>query len=130
MSYTTFDISALKIKKENGPFDYTIFVSVKNTGKRRGREVVQVYVQHPSTSNTPHVPMQLRGFAKTKDLKPGETVEVSVTLDRHAFSFWDEPANDWQIEKGEYTIFAGPSSHLLPLEEKIAFKKSVHWTGL
>lgn len=130
LSYTTFDISSLTIEKKNAAFEYTVSVSVKNTGKRRGREVVQVYVQHPSTSSTPHVPMQLRGFAKTKDLKPGESVELSVALDRHAFSFWDEPANDWQIEKGEYTILVGPSSHVLPLEDKIAFKKSMHWTGL
>lgn len=116
--------------KKVTPFEYTVSLSVKNTGIRSGREVVQVYVQHPSTSPTPHVPMQLRGFTKTKELKPGEEVEISIPLDRHAFSFWDEPAASWKIEKGEYTVLVGTSSESLPLEDTISFKKSTKWTGL
>lgn len=147
MSYTTFDVSNLRISEpitipntsphhqsaasSSANMQVTASVTVTNTGKRTGREVVQLYIQHPSSSLVPHPPIQLKAFAKTGELAPGESEELVLgPLDRHALSFWDEPNGKWRVEKGDYGVKVGTSSMNLPLSGIIAVKKGAYWTGL
>ena len=100
-----------------------------NTGKCTGSEVVQVYVSLPPVGvTTPH--LQLRGFAKVRDLKPAETRAASVKLDRLACAFWEERSERWEARKGVYGVHVGRSSYELPLKGEFELKKTLCWTGV
>ena len=109
LSYTTFDYANLKI---NGK---TVSVTVTNTGKCSGAEVVQLYVEAPQ--NGIHRPIrELKGFTKVF-LKPGESKNVSFELSDRSFSVWQE---GWKISGGTYTIHvAGLSAQIEILGETI-----------
>ncbi|MEL6850949.1 MAG: glycoside hydrolase family 3 C-terminal domain-containing protein, partial [Bacteroidota bacterium] len=106
LSYTTFAYSNLKLDKEElwGNEPMTITVDVKNTGKRAGKEVVQLYVRDHVASVTPS-DRRLRGFDKIS-LEPGEKKTVSFTLypEELAFIGRDET---WTTESGTFTVFIG-----------------------
>ncbi len=86
----------------------TVTVPVTNDGTAPTREVVQVYVR--DVASTVHRPdRELGGFASVA-LEPGETREVAVTLDRHAFAYWDVGAGDWLVEAGTFELLLGASS--------------------
>lgn len=109
----------------------TIQLSVKltNTGKRVGTEVIQVYVSLPK-GNLTHPESQLRGFAKVKDLAPGFTATVDITLDRYALSYWDDVTNCWTVDKGTYVFKVGGSSDKLPLQTTFEVLKGYEWNGI
>jgi beta-glucosidase len=88
LSYTTFAYSDLKLSSDKFSSKMTVTVTVKNTGKVAGKEVVQLYLAAPLTEieKPKH---ELKGFAKTKLLKPGEIQQLSFELDERALaSFW------------------------------------------
>ena len=92
---------------------------VKNSGTMAGKEVAQLYVRDvDATVFRPD--KELKGFAKV-ELQPGEETEVTLTLDRRAFAFYDVPSRDWVVEAGDFEILVGASSRdirltaLLPL---------------
>ncbi|KAF8325853.1 putative beta-glucosidase precursor [Cantharellus anzutake] len=109
-SYTTFGYSDVSVSSTKfGPEDtVTVSVKVTNTGNRGGREVVQVYV-HDVVSTLQRPPKELKGFAKTAVLQPGESEDVSIVLDHLAFGFFKdhEQVNRWVAEKGEFEVFVG-----------------------
>jgi beta-glucosidase len=126
LSYTTFRLSRLVVEPAkpglpSGAAAATELVrlDVTNTGKRRGAEVVQIYVGHPAADQEP--PHQLRAFAKV-DLRPGETKTVSLALDKRSFSVYDPAAHDWAFRAGTYEILAGTSSRDLPLHKSIVVR--------
>jgi len=110
LSYTSFKYGRLKanIITENRQFKVCLKVSVKNIGKREGKETVQFYV-HKKNSSVIRPDHELKAFVKI-DLKSGEKKRVKVELDRRAFAFWDIGVSDWRVEDGEYHILAGSSS--------------------
>jgi beta-glucosidase len=115
LSYTTFEYSGLKLSAEKIKDTETLTVSatVRNTGKRAGKTVVQLYVG--DAESTPIRPVrELKGFAKVA-LEPGESREVSFSLDKRAFAYWNEQIHDWHVESGAFTIEVGASSRDLPL---------------
>lgn len=115
LSYTTFDYSNLKLDKDNLTDTETLTVSckIKNTGSYAGKEVVQLYVSDLESSV--HRPIrELKGFYKVT-LAPGEEKEVSFTLDKMAFSYYDPRLADWFVESGRFTIAIGASSRDLRL---------------
>jgi beta-glucosidase len=83
-------------------------VKVTNTGRRPGDEVVEVYVAPPKES-VPRPPRELKGFARVS-LLPGESKEVSVSLEPRSFAFWDDGGKDWAVEGGPFEILVGASS--------------------
>ena len=90
---------------------YTVSLTVTNTGSVAGKEVVQLYVTYPSSSfDTPLV--QLRNFAKTRTLNPGESENVVLTMTRKDLSVWDTVAQDWRVPnlEGSYTFWLGRAS--------------------
>jgi beta-glucosidase len=107
-------------------------VTVKNTGSVAGSEVVQAYTTLPSAPDPSltHVPLALRSFAKVRDLAPGESRQVELALDKYAVSYWEERYRAWVVEKGEYVVRVGPSSAVLPLEDRFVVEKSFEWNGL
>ena len=74
----------------------------------------------------------LKAFAKVKDIKPGETREVKLSLDKYAVSYWEARIGSWSIDAAEYTVSVGPSSDKFPLSGKfkIGAATSFEWNGL
>jgi beta-glucosidase len=104
-------------------------VRVTNTGAVAGAQVVQLYVGLPSGPLT-HPPPQLRGFSRTTELKPGESAEVRIELDRYALAYWDERAHGWHADAGEYVVKVGTSSADTPLESTFKITRGFGWTGI
>lgn len=117
LSYTSFQLSDLrvtpaKITALDSTSDVQVELEVKNTGKREGAEVIQVYVQQPEQNGEP--PLQLRAFAKV-DLQAGESQQVRLSLSPRSFSIYDPDLHGWKIPSGKYTVLVGTSSRDLPL---------------
>lgn len=110
LSYTTFQYSDLKVTPASADLSAPVTVSfnVKNTGARAGAEVAEVYVGD-SHASIPRPVKELKGFAKV-NLQPGETKQVTVSLDRRAFSFYDVGHAGWKAEPGKFSILVGSSS--------------------
>lgn len=107
LSYTQFAYSAPSIKAENGI--YTVDVMVENVGKTEGREVVQLYVSAPaSVSDRPA--QELKAFAKTKSLKPGEKCKVTLQVPAGELAAYDEKTHAWHTVAGEYLFKVASSS--------------------
>jgi beta-glucosidase len=113
LGYTTFEIGAPSVRRDPAADDLRIHVSVtvRNTGTRDGREVVQLYVR-PLNAPVVRPEKELRGFRKI-ELVPGESRQVSFVLDSHAFAHWDETSADWVVAPGDYAIQTGPHSRHL-----------------
>ncbi|WP_427918743.1 beta-glucosidase family protein [Streptomyces sp. cg40] len=84
-----------------------VTVSVRNTGSRPGREVVQVYAA-PAEADSGRPAQWLAGFA-TAEAAPGARATVTVELPRRTFEIWDEATGSWTVAKGSYVIRAGRS---------------------
>ena len=84
-------------------------VDVENVGSKPGREVVQLYLTAPEGA-LDKPPIELRGFAKTAELAPGETATVGISVDRRALMSFDESRGAWVAEAGTYTVHLGASS--------------------
>ena len=110
LSYTTFAYSNLRPSAEtiSDTDTLTATVTVKNTGSRTGKTVVQLYVGDPESTVFRPV-RELKDFAKV-ELQPGESRDVTFTLDKRAFAYWNEEIQDWHVESGEFTIEVGQSS--------------------
>lgn len=106
LSYTTFELKGEKIKKQKDG-SYEVSVKVKNTGKRKGTEIVQVYLRRPGDTDGPS--KTLRGYARIS-LLPGEQQTCTVALPRDRFEWWDGQTNTMHILSGQYEVLVGTSS--------------------
>lgn len=108
LSYTTFSYSGMKADKtENG--DIRVTVTVKNTGKVSGKEVVQVYVSAPG-KDMDKPARELKGFTKTRKLQPGESQTVSVSIPYESLASFNEEGSCWQVEEGTYQILVAKNA--------------------
>jgi len=82
-------------------------VTLANSGKRAGTQVVQAYLGFPDGTGEP--PKQLKGFAKAT-LKPGESREIDIAIPREALRYWDADEPGWRIVPGSYEVYLGTSS--------------------
>ncbi|KAI0713388.1 putative beta-glucosidase from glycoside hydrolase family GH3 [Earliella scabrosa] len=133
LSYTTFKFSDLLISpssiSKGADFALDVSVTVTNTGSVAGSEVVQVYISIPDIGlATPR--LQLRGFAKARDIAPGESKTVTVTLDKYAVSWWDTRGQQWKAVPGNYGVHVGKSSTDMVLEGQFALEEGFTWVGL
>ena len=121
LSYTTFALSDLNVATSGsvaaGDLAADVTVTVANTGPVAGAEVVQVYVRDVEASVARPV-RELKGFAKVS-LEPGESRQVTITLDQRAFSFWSELLGTWVVEAGEFAVEVGRHSRDLPLARSV-----------
>jgi beta-glucosidase len=90
-----------------------VTVRLRNTGSRRGREVVQVYAARPDGAVERPV-RWLAGFA-VGEADPAEEVAVTVELPERTYRHWDEAGHRWATEAGRFRLHVGPSSGVLPL---------------
>ena len=109
LSYTKFDYSGLKVKakKKKDSVTVTASLSVKNSGKVDGAEVVQAYIEFPKNAGEP--PKLLRGFEKIF-LKQGKQEKVTFDFTKTELSIWDVNVNDWVVPSGKFTLHIGASS--------------------
>ncbi|MDE6215017.1 beta-glucosidase [Bacteroides sp.] len=108
LSYTTFAYDKASIRADNGL--YTVTVEVKNTGKTAGREVVQLYVTAPDASGTNKPEKELKAFAKTRELKPGESEVVTLKVNTADLASYEEASSSWVVAAGNYKFLVGASS--------------------
>jgi beta-glucosidase len=125
LSYTTFEYTDLKLT-QNGE-EITATFQVKNAGKTAGKEVVQLYVSAPKgTLEKPA--KELKGFAKTKLLQPGESASISLTISADDLGSFDTAKSAWTRDAGDYQFLIGSDSKTirlqatLPLKSKVVFK--------
>ena len=107
LSYTTFSFSQPKVKVAGDVVNVTI--TVKNTGSVSGKEVAQVYVQAPKGRLEKPV-QELKAFAKTRELKPGESQTLTMQIEKRQLASFDEANSQWLAEAGQYTFRIGSSS--------------------
>lgn len=119
LSYTTFSFEKMTLSaasiKDSDPL--AVEITVRNTGKIAGKEVVQLYVREP---NAPVIrpEKELRHFAKVS-LQPGESKVVRFELSYRDFAWYDPSVHAWQVNSGQFVIMAGGSSARLPLQENV-----------
>ena len=119
LSYTTYEYSNLELNQKEGGI-VEVRLSVKNSGKCAGSEVVQLYV-HDVKASVDRPDKELKGFARVS-LNPAESKTVSITLDKRAFSFYDVKTKKWLAEKGEFEILVGASSKDIRLKRRFEWK--------
>jgi len=125
LSYTDFEYSDLKIKKNEITDQETLNLSlkVKNTGDIYGKEIIQLYVSDPeSTVIKPE--KELKEFAKV-ELEPGQEKIVEFELAKRAFAYYNTEIDDWYVESGEYDILVGASSRDIRLKETVRVESTV-----
>ena len=128
LSYTTFEISDLKVQKSDK--EVSVSVKVSNTGSKSGAEVVQVYISQKNPSIR-RPKKELKGFKKVF-LEKGESKVVDVSIEtKYATSFWDEIRNAWVSEKDTYEVIVGDSSEELgAVKASFEVAKTSWWNGL
>jgi beta-glucosidase len=116
LSYTSFTLGKPSLSFDAASGNWQVKMPVRNSGKRAGAEVVQVYVSLPPSANAvgaAQPPKRLVAFNKI-ELQPGASGTVEINLDpnasNHPLSVWDEKAHQWVMPAGRYTIWAGRSS--------------------
>ncbi|HBH25486.1 MAG TPA: glycosyl hydrolase [Cytophagales bacterium] len=116
LSYTNFAYNNMEVNIENDTIH--VRLTVENTGTRPGKEVVQVYVAKPDTQVDRPV-QELKAFAKTTDLAPGDTTNLEMYIPVTEIRYWDEGLNQWALEPGTYTLQLGASSRDIRLSEEV-----------
>jgi len=124
LSYTTFEYNNIKLSQNNISDKDELFVTltVKNTGKLAGKEVVQLYVTDKESSLI-RPEKELKHFTKV-ELEPGQEKEISFTLNDRDFSYFDAKRNMWIAESGDFTISVGSSSRDLRLSEELTLNST------
>lgn len=124
LSYTTFEKSAPEANV-NADGDITVKVSVKNAGKTAGKEVVEIYVSAPG-KDMDKPARELKGFAKTRKLAPGETQTVEITIPYESLASFNEKDSRWQVEGGEYKVMvADNAADAAPLTATVSEKAGI-----
>lgn len=114
-SYTEFEYSGFSVTKEGS--DYLVGMTVKNVGAVAGKDVMQVYLQKPYTEydrqyKIEKAAVELVGFTKTKELSPGESQELTVTVPEYEFKSYDSyNQKTYILEGGDYYLAAGENAH-------------------
>ncbi len=122
LSYTTFAYRNLRLSTNELEPGETLGVSVdvQNTGKRAGKETVQVYLRDVQ-SRLMRPDKELKAFAKI-ELEPGETKTVTLALDQEALSYYDPAVKGWVAEGGEFEVLVGSSSRDIRLTARFHYK--------
>ena len=112
LSYTSFKYSKMKVKKDGDVV--RVSFNLKNTGKRDGEEVVQLYAKYKKDDAS----KRLRGFERIA-VKAGETVHVEMTVPVDDLKLWDADKHEWAVRKGCTKLMLGASSQDIRLKKRI-----------
>ncbi|MBO4673110.1 MAG: glycoside hydrolase family 3 C-terminal domain-containing protein [Bacteroidaceae bacterium] len=104
LSYTTFAYGKPTATMEGN--NIVVKTTITNTGKVAGKEVAQVYSSAPQ-SDLPRPSKELKGFAKTKLLEPGESETLRITIPKNELNYYDETTHGWALTTGTYTFHVG-----------------------
>lgn len=104
LSYTTFEMGKPSVKA-NGK-NIEVSVTIKNTGKVAGKQVAQVYVTAPKGAYEKPA-KELKTFGKTRELKPGESQTLKMTLEKRDLASFDEANSLWKVDAGNYLFQVG-----------------------
>jgi beta-glucosidase len=115
LSYTSYSYSGLSINSAAKTARFT----VKNTGKRAGAEIAEVYAKLPKGSDESY--KRLVGW-KRVTLAPGESQTVTVSIDPRVLQTFDEATNNWSLASGDYGVFVGPSAYNTPLTGSLVIR--------
>ena len=107
LSYTKFEYGKPTVKVSGD--NITLSVAIKNVGRMSGKEVAQVYVSAPQ-GKLEKPEQELKAFGKTRELKPGESQTLTMTMKRRDLASFDEANSQWLVEAGNYTFRVGASS--------------------
>lgn len=120
LSYTKFEYYNLHVNLENNKVKVSF--DVLNAGHYAGKEVAQVYIKAPK--GRLEKPFQeLKGFHKTRLLKPGEVERVEIEVDMRSLASFD--GRNWVVEKGEYEVRVGTSSRDIRLKSKFTIDQDI-----
>ncbi|MBR4433382.1 MAG: glycoside hydrolase family 3 C-terminal domain-containing protein [Bacteroidaceae bacterium] len=108
LSYTTFAYSDATIAQKDDTYEVT--VTVKNTGAHEGKEVVELYISAPDNKAANKPAKELKAYAKTRQLKPGESETLTLSIAAADLASFDEAASAWVVAGGEYQFLVGASS--------------------
>ena len=103
LSYTTFEYSDAKVDQKNDIYDVTV-------SDREGKEVVELYVAAPDSKAANKPVKELKAFAKTKNLKPGESETITLSVNAADLASFDEAASAWVVAEGEYQFLVAASA--------------------
>ena len=117
LSYTSFRMSGVSVARHGGTLRAT--VTVTNTGRRTGAQVVQLYVGSPAAAHEP--PRRLEAYTKVS-LRPGQSRRVTLTVPVSALASWDNSDTGWVVHSGTYTVYIGDSSRSLPLKAAVRIR--------
>ena len=117
LSYTTFEYSRAVAKLQGE--EVILSVTVRNTGTRSGKEIVQVYMSSPNGD----VAHELKAFAKTRELQPGESETLSMRVPVRLLASFDEPNSQWLLSAGEYNFAFAASSRDIRATQKVRLKQ-------
>ena len=117
LSYTSFDYGKPTVTL-NGD-NICVSVTITNTGKRTGKEAVQVYVSAPKNKQIEKPAKELKSFGKTHLLQPGESETLYIVIPRSELASWDEATHQWLVDSGTYTVMIGASSADIRGKQKI-----------
>jgi len=125
LSYTQFDYLDISVDKKSLTDEETVdvHVTVKNTGKVAGKEVVQLYVSDLEASVI-RPDKELKGFEKVA-LEPGEEKTITMPLDKRAFAYYNTELKDWHVETGAFELLVGKSSQEILLKETVNVESTV-----
>lgn len=124
LSYTTFEYTSPKIVRKND--GWQLSVTVTNTGQTAGKEVVQAYIKAPA-GNYPKPTAELKAFAKTGLLQPGESETLSLSFSDYDLASFDEQHSQWKTDKGDYTVILGASAEKAILSVPFRISKTRCW---
>ena len=123
-SYTTFEYSKPVVKATADGFTATI--TVKNTGSVAGKEAVQVYVAAPA-GGLEKPAFELKGFAKTKTLAPGEAQTLTINVDKYTLASFNEATSAWETAAGTYKVMFGANAADIRGTGEYKLKKAESW---
>ena len=116
LSYTSFEYSDMELVSENDSIK--VLVSVTNSGPVAGKEVVQLYSEKENSAIDRPV-QELRAFAKTRLLQPGESQQITLVMPVSALRYWHEDEAKWVLEAGNYKFKVGASSREIKQEGSV-----------
>jgi beta-glucosidase len=122
LGYTTWEYDSIHVPADAEPGgDIAVSVGVRNTGSRRGREVVQVYASR-ADGGVERPVRWLAGFAAV-EAEAGEAVTATVIVRARAFEHWDVEHGRWAVEPGTFVLAAGGSSAAQPIAAQITISR-------
>jgi beta-glucosidase len=124
LSYTQFSYGAIQLNSTDFKDKITATITIKNTGKVDGKEVVELYLNAPS-EKLKKPSEELKGFAKTKLLQPNESQIITFTLTKSELASYDPALSSWIAEAGKYTIRMGASSLDIKQTKEFQLKKEL-----